>query len=257
MDTITGLVLTYNGERLLEKCLQSLDFCDEVLVVDSESTDATADIARRMGARVLTRAWEGPVPQFRFALERIDSDWVVSLDQDEFLSPELRAAILVRLRKEKPAESLAGYFVHRRSFYFNRFLKHSGWYPDRLLRVFRPGRMEVTASGAHYHFHPQGETATLDADIVHYPYRNFREHLEKINSYAEQGAADLRARGRRGGLVRALAHAKLRFFKLYVLKLGLLDGRAGLINALAGAYYAFQKHLRVMEKGDWGAPYDG
>lgn len=248
--TITGLVLTYNGQRLLKECLASLSFCDQILVVDSLSTDATRDIAAKAGARVLTRAWEGPGPQFQFALPQVKTDWVVSLDQDEFLTEELRQNIQKAVQ-EAP-EGLAGYYVPRRSFYFNRFLKHSGWYPDWLLRVFRTGRMAVTVSGAHYHFHPQGPTARLSGDIVHYPYANFREHMAKMNSYAQQAADEMRAKGRRGGLIRAVAHAKVRFFKLYLLKLGFLDGRAGLINALAGAYYAFQKYIRVEEQGDWG-----
>ena len=261
--TVTGLVLTFQGERLLEKCLASLDFCDTVLVMDSQSTDRTREIAEAAGARVEVRPWSGPVDQFRHALGLIDTDWVVSLDQDEYLSPELRASITGMLQDtgkaapatdpaKDPAHDLAGYRVNRRSFYFNRFMKHSGWYPDRLLRVFRTGRMEVTSSGAHYHFTPQGRTARLNGDVVHYPYRNFREHLDKINSYAQQAADEMRAQGKRGGLTRALVHGKLRFWKLYFLKLGFLDGRAGFINALAGFYYAFQKYIRIEEKGDWG-----
>lgn len=253
MNTVTGLVLTYNGERLLDRCLASLDFCDELLVVDSLSTDRTVEIARAHGARVVERAWPGPVEQFRLALENVATDWVVSLDQDEFLEPELREAVLRNVKEGEPPADLAGYRVNRRSFYFNRFMRHSGWYPDRLLRVFHAGRMTVSASGAHYHFTPEGPTLRLPGDIVHYPYRNFAEHMEKMNSYAQQGADALRAKGRKGGLPRAIAHAKLRFLKLYVLKLGLLDGRAGFINACAGAYYAFQKYIRIEEKDDWGA----
>ncbi|MEF2145230.1 MAG: glycosyltransferase family 2 protein [Desulfovibrionaceae bacterium] len=252
MNTVTGLVLTYNGERLLDDCLKSLDFCDEILVVDSLSKDRTVDIAKAHGARIIERAWPGPVDQFRHALGNVHTDWVVSLDQDEILDQELRANIIAALKNDSLPGDIAGYWVNRRSFYFNRFMKHSGWYPDRLLRVFRTGKMTVSASGAHYHFTPNGPTLRLTGDIVHYPYRSFAEHLDKINSYAQQGADDLRAKGKRGGLFQAILHAKLRFLKLYVLKLGLLDGRAGFINACAGAYYAFQKYIRIEEKGDWG-----
>ena len=248
--TVTGLILTFNGQRLLRECLKSLDFCDEILVVDSLSTDQTRELAKQAGARVLTRKWEGPGPQFQFALGQIATDWVVSLDQDEYLTDELRDNIR-RALAEAPAD-LAGWYVPRRSFYFDRFLKHSGWYPDHLLRVFRAGRMKVTVTGAHYHFNPQGPTAKLSGDIVHYPYANFREHMAKMNSYAQQAADEMRAKGRKGGVARAVAHATIRFLKLYVLKLGFLDGRAGFINACAGAYYAFQKYIRVEEKGDWG-----
>jgi glycosyltransferase involved in cell wall biosynthesis len=248
-ETVTGLVLTYNGERLLEKCLKSLDFCDELLVVDSRSTDRTREIAEKCGARVVVRPWPGPVAQFNFALKEIGTTWVVSLDQDEMLTDELRASIEDRL---KTGEKVAGYYVPRSSYYFNRFMKHSGWYPDYLLRVFRTGKMEVTASGAHYHFNPLGETKKLSGDILHYPYESFKQHMDKINYYAEEGAAALREKGRKGGPGRALLHAAMRFVKLYLLKRGFLDGTAGLCNALAGFYYTFQKYIRVEEQGKWG-----
>lgn len=249
-----GLVLTFNGERLLARCLASLSFCDGIVVVDSLSTDATRDIALAAGATLLTRRWEGPGPQFRFALEHIRAmqpgvDWVVSLDQDEYLTDELAANIRAAVAEDR---DLAGYWMPRSSFYFNRFMRHSGWYPDRLLRLFRPARMEVHVSGAHYSFRPKGATDRLAGDIIHYPYRNFREHLDKINSYAQQGADDLKARGRSGGVLAGTAHGLARFAKLYLLKLGVLDGRAGFINAVHGAFYAFLKHVRACERGDWG-----
>ncbi|MFH1913367.1 MAG: glycosyltransferase family 2 protein [Pseudomonadota bacterium] len=248
-ETVTGLVLTLNGERLLEKCLTSLDFCDELLVVDSDSTDRTREIAESCGARVIVNPWPGPVAQFALALAEVRTDWVVSLDQDEYLTDELRAAIVERLSMKEP---VAGYRVPRSSFYFNRFMKHSGWYPDLLLRVFRTGQMEVSASGAHYRFTPLGTTGRLTGDIRHYPYDSFSQHMEKINYYAEEGAKSLREKGRRGGPGTALLHGAARFLKLYLLKLGLLDGRAGFYNAMAGFYYTFQKYIRIEETGKWG-----
>jgi glycosyltransferase involved in cell wall biosynthesis len=249
-----GLILTYNGERLLERCLKSLDFCDELIVVDSLSTDGTVEIARAAGATVLPRKWEGPGPQFRYALEHIRAmepkvEWVVSLDQDEHLTDELRQSI--RKALENPGDG-AGFLTPRSSFYFDRFLKHSGWYPDYLFRVFRPDMMEVHVSGAHYSFRALGPTRKLAGDIIHYPYRNFQEQLDKMNSYAQQGADALKAKGRSGGVFAGVTHGAARFFKLYVLKLGVLDGRAGFINAVHGAFYAFLKHLRVAETEDWG-----
>ncbi len=248
-ETVTGLILTFNGERLLEKCLKSLDFCDELLVVDSESTDRTREIAEKRGARVIVNPWPGPVAQFKLALSKVSTTWVVSLDQDEYLTDELRENIIKKLSQK---EHVAGYYTPRSSFYFNRFMKHSGWYPDYLFRVFRLGKMEVSASGAHYHFTPRGETLKLTGDILHYPYESFQQHMEKINYYAEEGAKSLREKGRKGGLIRGLLHAKIRFIKLYFLKLGFLDGKAGFCNALAGFYYTFQKYIRIDETEKWG-----
>jgi glycosyltransferase involved in cell wall biosynthesis len=249
-ETVTGLVLTFNGERLLEKCLKSLNFCDELLVVDSASTDRTRDIAEACGARVIVNPWPGPVAQFKLALAEVKTTWVVSLDQDEYLTEELSEAIQDKLSRQ---ERVAGYMVPRSSFYFNRFMKHSGWYPDYLFRVFRSGKMEVTASGAHYHFKPRGETLKLSGDILHYPYESFQQHMEKINYYAEEGAKALREKGRRGGAIPAILHASMRFMKLYLLKAGFLDGKAGFYNAMAGFYYTFQKYIRVEETSKWDA----
>lgn len=242
---VTGLVLTFNGERLLADCLASLAFCDEILVVDSNSTDKTREIAAAAGARVLTRAWEGPGPQFAYAFEQIRTPWIFSLDQDELASETLVNS--VRGALAGPENAFAGYYCSRRSFYFDRFLKHSGWYPDRLLRLFRNGRMQVGVSGPHYSFHPQGATGTLTGDIIHYPYANLGEHLDKINYYTMIASKELREKGRTGGLPAALGHGFARFAKIYFLRRGFLDGKAGFILAVHGFYYAFLKYLRVAE----------
>lgn len=247
--TITGLVLTFNGARLLEQCLTSLAFCDQVLVVDSLSTDATPALAAACGARVVPHAWQGALPQFHYALSLIETDWIVSLDQDEICSAELRRAVVAAVREAPP--ELCGFYVRRRSWYYDRFLLHSGWYPDRLLRVFRRNGVCFTQSGAHERICPAGSTRRLEADILHYPYANFRQHLDKINDYAQQGADDMRRNGRRGGLAKGLAHGLGRFMRIYVLRRGFLDGRAGFINAVHGAFYAFLKYVRV-DEGDWG-----
>ncbi len=247
--TVTGLVLTFNGVRLLDRCLASLAFCDRVLVVDSFSTDATPAVAAAQGARFVSHPWQGPLPQFRYALDLVDTDWIVSLDQDEICSDELREAILAAVSRASP--ETCGFYVRRRSWYYNRFLLHSGWYPDRLLRVFRKDGVRFAQSGAHERICPLGIAGRLDADILHYPYANFREHLDKINDYAQQGADDLRRSGRPGGLLMGTAHGAGRFVRTYLLKRGFLDGRAGFINAVHGAFYAFLKYVRV-DEGNWG-----
>ncbi len=259
MSSITGLVLTYNGERLLARCLDSLGFCERILVIDSFSTDRTEVIAREAGCIFVQHKWEGPAAQFAYAFELLDemgAEWVFSLDQDELCSPELRESVLrATAEADLQQKNLAGFWISRRSWYYDRFLMHSGWYPDRLLRVFRNGRMNASVSGAHYSFHPLGSAQRIDGDILHYPYSSFREHLDKINSYAQQGADDLAARGKHGGILAGLAHGFGRFLRIYVLKKGFLDGRAGFINAAHGAFYAFLKYVRV-DEGNWGSPYN-
>ena len=248
IEALTGLVLTRNGERLLAPCLRSLDFCKEVLVVDSESEDRTRDIARANGARVLVRRWEGPKPQFSFGFEQIATPWAFSLDQDECVSPELRASILALFAQGAP-QDISGYYCSRRSFYYDRFLRHSGWYPDRLLRLFQRRSMEVRTSGPHYSFHPLGPTGRLVGDIAHHPYVNLREHVEKMNYYTQVAADELYAQGMKSGVATALAHGLARFAKLYFFKAGFMDGKAGLVLAVHGFFYAFQKYIRVAELG--------
>ena len=246
--SLTGLVLTYNGARLLEKCLRSLDFCDHLLVVDSNSQDQSRQIAEACRAKVLTRAWEGPAVQFKYAFEHIESKWVFSLDQDEMVSPELRNSILSVLESASEGEEApAGYMCGRRSFYFDHFLRHSGWYPDRLPRLFRLEATEVRVSGAHYSFHVPGRTPVIAGDIIHYPYKDIGEQLEKHNYYTRRAAEEMHSRGRRGGIFVALLHAVTRFVKFYLLKRGFLDGRAGFILAVVEFQYAFLKYARLME----------
>ncbi|MCT4626296.1 glycosyltransferase family 2 protein [Halodesulfovibrio sp.] len=251
--TTTGLILTYNGEATLKQCIESLHFCDSVVVIDSFSTDKTVAIAENLGATVIQNAWNGPAAQFTFAFSQINADWVVSLDQDEVCTSSLKAKIVEAIANAP--QDTAGYYTKRKSWYYNRFMKHSGWYPDWLLRVFRPEKLEVKVSGAHYSFHPKGKTEKLDAEILHYPYMSFSQHLQKIDSYAQQGADDLHAKGKKGGLGKGITHGTMRFIKLYFIKLGFLDGKAGFINAIHGAFYAFLKYVRVSE-GNWGAPFD-
>lgn len=244
MAEATGLVLVLNGEKHLEQCLQSLSFCDRLLVVDSCSTDKTVDIARRMGARVLVNPWPGPKKQFEFAFRHITTPWVVSLDHDEHLSDELRNNIIAALGN--PGDCSA-FLCPRASFYFDRFMRHSGWYPDLLPRVFRLADTDVHVSGPHYGFEPRGKTRRLAGDIVHYPYENLKQHVEKINAYTQIMAEEMHAAGKRAGLLSALGHGLARFFKIYVLRAGFLDGKAGFVLAINSFFYAFQKYIRLAE----------
>jgi glycosyltransferase involved in cell wall biosynthesis len=244
MPTITGLVLTFNGERLLGRTLAGLSFCDRILIVDSGSTDRTLEIASTHGAEVVHHDWEGFIGQHRYAQSLIDTEWVITLDQDEHLSDELRESVLSALQDPGQAQ---GFLCPRRSYYFDRFIRHSGWYPDLLLRVFRHDKAVVGGSPPHEEYTVPGRTRRLSGDIVHYPYRDLAEHLAKINLYTQTAAEALHARGRQSSLTLALAHAAAKFLKQYVLKLGFLDGRAGLLLAVHGFLYSLHKYARVVE----------
>ena len=242
--SVTGLVLTLNGAKYLGECLKSLDFCDRLLVVDSGSTDATRDIAERHGATVLVNPWPGPKKQFEFAFAHIETEWVVSLDQDEILSDELRASVMTAL---EDTQGMSAFICPRTSFYFDRFLRHSGWYPDLLPRVFRLADTGVHVSGPHYGFEPRGRTRRLSGDIIHYPYENLKQHVDKINYYTQIAADEMHAKGKRSGVAKALGHGLVRFLKIYVFRRGFLDGKAGFVLAINSFFYAFQKYIRLAE----------
>jgi glycosyltransferase involved in cell wall biosynthesis len=242
---VTGLVLTLNGAKYLDDCLKSLDFCDELLVVDSGSADATTDIAGVRGARVLTNPWPGPKKQFEFAFSHITTPWVVSLDQDEILSDTLRTSIIEAL--QAPGDASA-FLCPRTSFYFDRFLRHSGWYPDLLPRVFRLADTAVHVSGPHYGFETSGKTRRLNGDIIHYPYEDLKQHVDKINYYTQIAADEMFRDGKRTGVAASLGHGLARFFKIFILKRGFLDGKAGFVLAVNAFFYAFHKYIRLVEK---------
>lgn len=261
---ITGVVLSHNGERLLEKCLASLAFCDQILMVDSGSTDKTLSLGEAYGATVIYRPWDGFDVQFTFAQEQVKTRWFFILDQDEICPPALGARIVHAIREsdllaDTPQDTPVAFSVGRKSWYFDRFMKHSGWYPDHILRVFRTGFVEFYQD-AHVHYRPLGRKEHIegppDAELVHYPYSGFFHQLQKLNHYADQGAHALRAEGGSGGILRGIGHGFARFFRIYVLKLGFLDGKAGFLTACHGSFYAFLKYARALD-ASWGAPYDG
>ncbi len=243
-EKITGLVCTYNGERLLKETLASLDFCDHILVVDSGSTDRTEALAEEAGAEVIFHPFEGMIAQLRFGFTRIQTPFVITLDQDEYLSPELRENVQKAL--VDPGD-IAGFFLPRRSFYYDRFIMHSGWYPDYLLRVFRPDAVEIVGILPHEEIRPLKKTEKLTGDIIHYPYRNLAEHLAKINSYTQTAAGELARQGVSGSLGKALTHGLGKFLRHYLFKKGFMDGKAGFILALHAFFYGFHKYIRIVE----------
>lgn len=258
--TITGVVLTRDGERLIAKCLASLAFCDAILVVDSGSADTTVAFAREAGATVLENPWPGFAAQFTFAAAHVATGWFFILDQDECCTPDLAAAIRENIAGatgvgEERGRPLTAFSVARRSWYFDRFMSHGGWRPDHILRVFKTGCVTFSQD-AHIHYHPTGASAHIPTgEIIHYPYTGFDHQLAKLNVYATQGAQALRASGKGGGVIRGVAHGIARFLRIYVFKAGFLDGRAGFLAAAHGSFYAFLKYVRVLD-ASWGRPFD-
>jgi len=224
MNRLTVTVITLNEERDLPRALASVrDLADEIVVVDSGSADRTREVARAHGARVLERAWTDFSDQKNFAATQAAHDWIFSLDADEELSPALQE----ELRRWKEAEpAAAAYEMPRRARYLGRWIRHSGWYPDRKRRLYRRDRARFVGR-LHEALEVDGAVARLDSDLCHHTFATLAEHRAQIEHYSRLTARTLHAAGRRQWLLPLLASPPWMFLRTYFLKLGFLDGAAG------------------------------
>ena len=252
---LTALIIVLNGERTIGSCLQSLAFCDNIVVIDSFSTDKTKGICQEHKAFFIENPFKGYMEQIRFGIDWIQkntpSEWIFFLDCDEICSLELKEKIQKALAQNSP---VSAYQVSRLTWYYDRFLRHGGMYPDRLFRLFKPEAIEISQKNGHPVYIPTKEHGILDGDLLHYSYESFTHQMQKINGYATRGAKSMRAEGKKGGLAKALFHSFWRFFAMYALKKGFLDGKAGFINACHIAFYTFLKYIRI-DEGTWGKPF--
>ncbi|APW37988.1 LPS biosynthesis protein [Rhodoferax koreense] len=236
-------LITYNEAARLPACLASVDFADEVVVVDNGSTDGTVALAQSLGARVVqTPDWPGFGVQKNRAVDLCRGDWVFSIDADEQVTPELKAQILSVIAG--PSSDCVAYTVNRSSSYCGRYMRHSGWYPDRVLRLFRRGQARFSEAAVHESLQAQGPVGRLEADLLHQSFADFETVLDKVNRYSTASAAALAERGKRGSVPKAVAHGLWAFFRTYVLKRGFLDGQLGLALAVSnaeGTYYRYMK----------------
>ena len=252
---ISATIITFNEAENIRAACESVSWADEVLVVDSRSTDATREIARDCGARVIERDWPGFAAQKQFAADAASHEWVFSLDADERVTEELRASVL-NLRDAAGESSLAdGYRVARRSFYMGRWIRGGGWYPDHQLRFYRraKGRWE----GAYIHesvkMSEGSRTGTLAGDLLHYSVRDAAHHHRMIGErYAPLAARQMFEAGLRTTSLKVATAAPSAFIRGFILKGGFRDGLAGLAIARFAAHHAFLKHLMLWEMQNKG-----
>jgi glycosyltransferase involved in cell wall biosynthesis len=241
---ISGVIIACNEERRLRAAIESLSFCDEVLVVDSGSTDRTQAIAREAGARVVVNTpWPGFSVQRNFALDQARHDWVFALDADERVSPALRDEIGALCAG---GLTQAAYRMPRVSFYLGRWIRRTDWYPDWQTRLFdrRRARWHGTL---HESVKVDGPTGALRGEIEHHPYEDIADHLRRIDRYTTLWAQSAYAAGRRAGLVRIMLHPLWAFFRNYVLRGGMLLGVAGLVISTLNSFYVYAKHAKLGE----------
>jgi glycosyltransferase involved in cell wall biosynthesis len=248
--TLSVIVIAKDEEASIARTLESVAFADEVVVVDSGSTDRTVAIARELGAKVtMTADWPGFGPQKNRALDLAHGDWVLSLDADEWLTAE-SAEEIRRVVSANDAEVVA-YRMPRRSSFCGRFLRHSGWWPDYVLRLFRRGRARFSDDMVHERVIADGKIETLSLPIMHETFVDLEDLVDKMNRYSTHGAQQLQREGKSSSLVEAIARALWAFFRTYVLRAGFLDGREGFMLAWAtaeGTYYRYAKLMRLQRK---------
>jgi len=240
---ITVAVIAYNAEAQIGACLASAQFADELLVVDSGSTDATRRVAEDHGARVATQEWLGFGKQKQHAVGLARNDWVLSLDADERVSDELARSI----REEMPRPRYRAYRFARRNRFLGRWLAHGEGYPDWSLRLFHRGHAGWSADDVHEAVLTTAEVGRLDGDLLHDSAEDIAAYMEKQNRYTSLHARALYAQGVRAGYWRLAASPLARFFKFYVLRRGFLDGGPGFAHIVIGCHTSFQKYVKLME----------
>lgn len=245
--TLGVAIITRNAAARLAQCLDALHFADDIVVLDNGSTDATVELARTHGARVIEQPdWPGFGPQKNRALDALATDWVLSIDADEVVSPELADSIRAALA----APRAEVYAVDRLSSFCGTWIRHSGWYPDWVPRLFRHGAARFSDDLVHERLVFDGPPGRLTGKLLHYSYEDFDAVLRKLDAYSGAGAKQRAAAGQHGGFGKAFARGAWAFLRTYLLRAGFLDGRAGFQIAVFNAetvYYRFLK-LALLER---------
>jgi glycosyltransferase involved in cell wall biosynthesis len=238
-------VITKNEEACIRRCIESVPLASEVIVVDSGSTDRTVEICRELGARVtVTPDYPGNGPQKNRALDLATGDWILSLDADEWLTPELQEEIRVLIADSPP--EVAGYRIRRLSSFCGRFMRHSGWWPDWVVRLTRRGKGRFNDELVHDRMLIDGTVRDAKGVIMHEAFESLDEVLTKMNRYSAEGARMLARRDKKGSIATAVAHGLWAFFRTYVLRTGFLDGREGFLLAVSTAEAAYYKYVKLM-----------
>ena len=247
---LTGLVIAQDEERDLPRCLESLAFCDERLVIDGGSRDKTVQIAEAAGARVVTHPWPGYAVQRRFGLDKSRGEWILAVDADEVVDEELRKSVLEAVA----SPHASGYRVRVQNWLGRRRLRFGGVGSDDHLRLVPREGTGVSVKLVHEAYLVKGRVDTLSGALVHHSYASLTELAQKVNRYSSLGALDAFARNRRLSHVAAMARLPWGFFKRYVLKLGFLDGYAGFVWAAMQAYGDFLKGAKIVELAESSDP---
>lgn len=241
---ISVYVLTFNNRRTIERCLKSLEWADELVVVDSLSTDGTVEICRQYTEKVYQRPWPGHREQYQYAADLTTHQWIMFVDADEEVPPELVQEIRDELDGRSPP--FDGYLIYRRTYYLGQWIRYGGWYPDCEIRLYRrdKGRWE---GGLHAKVAVDGKVGVLKNQYLHYTYRDISDQIQTIDRYSKIAAEDMAQSGEKFSLFKLLFHPPFRFIKEYIFKLGFLDGLPGFIIIVSTMFYVFIKYAKLWE----------
>jgi glycosyltransferase involved in cell wall biosynthesis len=237
-------IIARDEEDRIGDAIRSVSFADEIIVLDSGSRDATVSVSRSLGAQVIETDWPGYAEQKNRALGHARHDWVLSIDADERVSPELADSIRAVLADGPPSD---GYAVARRQWYLGRWIRHCGWYPNRSIRLFRRSKSRWVGLELHERVEVDGTVGRLSGDLLHLSYRNLSDHLKTIDRYSTLFAQESRTRGRRARWWDLVFRPPLFFLKRYLLSLGFLDGVHGIIVCGMGAFYTLSRWSKLFE----------
>lgn len=242
LASLSVIVITRDEARNIEDCLRSVGFADQLVVLDSGSTDDTLQIARSFGALVGVDAdWKGFGVQKNRALDLASSDWVLSIDADERITPQLKAEILATLKTPQ----FDCYSFPRLSSYCGQYMRHSGWYPDHVTRLFRRGAARFSDDRVHEKLLTSKPAGLLRSPLLHESFRSLESVLDKVNRYSTAGALSLKEKGKTASLGKALASGLWAFIRTYFLRLGFMDGRMGLVLAISNAEGTYYRYLKL------------
>jgi glycosyltransferase involved in cell wall biosynthesis len=243
--TVSAIVVCFNEEDRIADCLESVRWCDEIVVVDSFSTDRTAEICRRYADRFVQQEWAGYRDQKAFAHSLATRDWVLVVDADERVTLELRQEIIDALNRD--GQAYAGYAVPRLVYFLRRWWRRGGWYPDYGVRLFRRERATWGGTDPHEEIIVDGRICRLKNPLHHYSYRNIDDHIQRINRYTSISSRELKKEGERWRRSDALLRPAVRFIRFYILERGFLEGFAGFYVALTAAFYVYLKYAKLWE----------
>ena len=245
MSKLSVIVITRNEEPNIVDCLESVRWADEIVVVDGESEDKTAELARRFTEKVFVRRWEGYGASKNFALQHCTSDWVFWLDADERVTKDLRSEI--QFVVDQGVTSAVGYEFPRKAFFLGKWIRHCGWYPGYVIRLFKRGSGHFSDHKVHEKLEIDGKVEKLRSDLLHYTDPNLRHYFEKFNRYTTLAAEELSGGGARFGVGQLVFRPAWVFVRMYFVKLGFLDGIQGFILSVLSACYVFTKYAKLWE----------